>query len=516
MNRHQTGMSSSFRDESSNHLPHFPADPQQFQHILDAMDDGVVVIDADKRVVLANTAGQAYLRELAGVCPGEHLRRLGPHQINGLLQMFRDGAHSFEFKAGRDRRIFELRIHVCDGRIHSSGWVLTLRDITQERKLQEYLQTQERMATVGQLATGIAHDFNNILSVIIMYSQMLSDEPDSPRRHHFIDTIAHQARIGAQLIAQIMDFSRSTTMDRQVVALVPFLQELTEVWQRTLGENVQVQLTYADDTLSVYADPGRLQQALTNLAINARDAMPGGGTLHVDLSGITLRPEDAPPVSGMAPGRWVRLAIVDTGQGIPADLISHIFEPFFTTKAPGQGAGLGLAQVYGIVQQHRGEIAVESIPGEGTEFTLYLPATKETATALPTHQETPLPTAQPGETILVVEDDPVVQAAIAEILERLGYTVLTASNGSEALTLFSQNADTIDLVLCDMMMPEMDGLDLSLALSVHDPRVKVILITGYPLNGEGNALLEQGVFDWLEKPVSIGVIAAKVRRALDS
>jgi signal transduction histidine kinase/CheY-like chemotaxis protein len=509
-------MSSNSQDKSNSNLSPFAADPQQFQHILDAMDDGVIVIDANKHVVLANATGRNYLRELAGISPGERLRRLGVHPIDGLLQMFKDGSHSFAIKAGRERRLFELRIQPLCAVSPSSGWVVTLRDVTQERKLQEHLQTQERMATVGQLATGIAHDFNNILSVIIMYSQMLSDDPDSPQRHHYIDTIAQQARIGAKLISQIVDFSRSAVMDRKVVALVPFLQELTQVWQRTLRENIRVQLAYTDETLSVYADPGRLQQALTNLAINARDAMPQGGILQVDLSGVSLRQGDTPPVAGMAPGRWVRIAIVDTGQGIPADALPHIFEPFFTTKAPGQGAGLGLAQVYGIVMQHRGEIAVESIPGEGTEFTLYLPATKETATALPAHQERSYPTAQPGETILVVEDDPVVQMAIANILEQLGYTVFTASNGAEALNLVSQKADAIDLILCDMMMPEMDGIDLGRALSLQDSRIKMILVTGYPLNGEGRALLEQGVFDWLEKPVTIHSIATKVRRALDS
>jgi CheY-like chemotaxis protein len=252
---------------------------------------------------------------------------------------------------------------------------------------------------------------------------------------------------------------------------------------------------------------------ITNLAVNARDAMPTGGTLSIRLSLLNLQPDETPPCLEMPPGEWTVLSVSDTGTGISSEVRPHLFEPFFTTKEVGEGTGLGLAQVYGIVKQHEGFINVESQVGQGTTFTIYLPAVvvkRETG-----GKEVPekIPYGH-GETVLLVEDEPAVLEVGEMILEELGYRVLTASNGQQALSTYAEQKEEIDLVLTDMVMPKMDGMALYQALKAYTPEVKVIVITGYPLGGEAHQVLTQGILDWVQKPLTVTRLAQVVSQAL--
>jgi len=304
--------------------------------------------------------------------------------------------------------------------------------------------------------------------------------------------------------------------------LTPFLKELINLLERTLPENIELELEYGHDEYTVNADPTRIQQAVMNLVVNARDAMPEGGELCMGLERIRVGPGEPPPLPEMEPGEWVQVTVSDTGAGILPDVLPHIFDPFFTTKAPGQGTGLGLAQVYGIVKQHEGYIDVKSPSimlrtgevGHGTTFTLYLPALQVPGVE-PLELEAGTLVRGHGETILVVEDELAAREAIASALQSLGYQVMVAGNGQEALAIFKQHGDEIALVLSDLVMPEMDGTELIHALKQENPTVKVIATTGYPQKTEGRDLLVQGIVDRLQKPLSMEQLAEAVQRALE-
>jgi CheY-like chemotaxis protein len=302
--------------------------------------------------------------------------------------------------------------------------------------------------------------------------------------------------------------------------LIPLLREHIELLERTLPENIKVKMVYelGEDgaPLTVKADPTRFLQAITNLAVNAREAMAErGGTLRFDLKHIRVGAEETPPLPEIGAGEWVQIVVSDTGSGIPPDVLPHIFEPFFTTRAP-MGSGLGLAQVHGIVAQHDGAIDVESNPGQGTTFTIYLPALpkpelEQTASRL--DQMPPLPRGH-GEAILVVEDDDVVRSVLAESLEMLNYRVLEAADGVEALALLEQRGDEIEMVLSDVVMPEMGGIALLRILRERGLTVPVVMLTGHPMERRLEDLKVQGEIDWLSKPSSLEHLADVVDRTL--
>ena len=392
----------------------------------------------------------------------------------------------------------------------------TARDVTDRRREQEHLQQQERLATVGQMAAGIAHDFNNILAVIMLYTQMLQLTVQSSLQQRHLNTIYQQAQHAANLVEQILDFSRRSTLERVTMDLCPFVKEMVKLWQRTLPESVTIHLATPDEPLAVSADPARLQQALTNVAINARDAMPAGGDLILSLQGLTVEDEDMAPVPEMTPGKWVAITVADSGVGIPDEVLPHIFDPFFTTKPPGQGTGLGLAQVYGIVRQLDGQVRVESQVDRGTRFTLYLPVLDRPSVAEET--SVPAPPRGAGETILLVEDEDALRKAMYEMLSTLGYRVLTAENGHRAHDLFVEHHDAISLLVSDLVMPDMSGLELH-ALLQQEPLnglpLRLLLVTGYPLKDDDKLTIEHGLVDWIQKPFAMETLARRVAMALN-
>ncbi|MCX6048919.1 MAG: response regulator [Chloroflexi bacterium] len=407
-------------------------------------------------------------------------------------------------------------LHVTPMPSSFGGVVVSHINITERKQAEEQLRQQDRLAVVGQLAAGIAHDFNNILSVITLYAQLLLKSPDLAHSvAERLQIINNQAYHAARLIAQIMDFSRQSIMEPHPLELNQFLKSFTALLKRTLPENILIQLQCDRHEIRVHADLMRLEQVFMNLAINARDAMPNGGTLTIQASCQTIEPRQPLPVPGIAPGQWIRIVFADTGVGILRKDLARIFEPFFSTKVSGKSAGLGLAQVHGIIKQHNGFIHVTSQVDHGTKFTIFLPA----LSVAPDKVEAPTADGQSighGETILVVEDEYVTRGVISEILQALNYKVLLAKHGQEALMLFEKHANTIALVLSDMIMPVMDGMNLYYQLIKQAPHVKMIIMTGYTPDTQREDLIKSGLIDWLQKPFTLQQISAAIQKSLAS
>lgn len=494
--------------------------------ILDTAADAIIGVDGREQIVFFNQGAERIFgyasKEIIGR-PLELLmskrfveiyRRRSSAAVAGIA--WRINEHEGASGQRKEGTVFPAEASVSTFmQDNEAFFTLILRDVTEERKLQAHLQTQDRLATVGQMAAGIAHDFNNVMAVITLYSSTLARNPDHPKRDNYLATINSQAQHAANLIGQILDFSRASVMELSRLDLVPFTKEVIKLLKRTLPESIIIKLTLGEEEYPVKADPTRLQQVLMNLAVNARDAMPTGGELQMTLTQLTLRSRQRPPLPGMAAGAWACLTVADTGSGVSDDALPHIFEPFFTTKEPGQGTGLGLAQVYGIIKQHGGEINVTSQVDQGTIFTVYLPlldnSKQDAGEAI---EQLPNPHTGGRETILLVEDNEITRQAIQDTLETLGYRVLAAGSGREALTLFDNHEQAIDLVLSDMVMPEMSGVEFYHALEARHPNVKVMVATGYPLADEGRDILERGVLAWIQKPFSTSDLALKIREVL--
>jgi CheY-like chemotaxis protein len=348
---------------------------------------------------------------------------------------------------------------------------------------------------------------------IILYAEMLSEEPSlPPDLAPDLESILDEAQEAAHLVRQVLDFSRRSPIETRPVDLRAFVQESVDMLRRTLSESISLLLEVGSGECVVNADPTRVQQVLMNLVVNARDAMPEGGELRIGLSRVQVRPGEEPPVAEMDAGEWVCLTVSDTGTGIPPDVLPRIFEPFFTTKPKGEGTGLGLAQVYGIVKQHGGHMGVETEVGRGTTFRIYLPAQRAKEVEEAPQEEAAA--GGEGETILVAEDEEKVRGLSRRILESLGYRVLTAANGREALEIY-RSAERVDLVLTDMVMPEMGGKELIRELRKANPRLKTVAMTGYVLAEDLRELKEEGRLEIVYKPLDTNTLARVVRHALD-
>ncbi len=510
--------------------------------LVEHLPEGVLWLDSERRILLLNPAAEDCLLSLtdatlpldsaaAGV--GDVLTHLGGRPMGELLKRPTEGAWHELTVAGPPQRVFEVVARpvtpVMEGELETDAGqpdqVLLIRDVTAEREAQERNYRQERLAAVGQLAGGIAHDFNNMLTTIILQAEMTLGKPHLlPDQIRAFQTIAEEARKAANLVRQILDFSRRSPIEREPVDLSPFVKETVQILERTIPENVVFRLEMGAEKraapLTVDADPTRIQQVLMNLVVNARDAMPEGGELRIGLSRVTIDPGEEPPLSEMAPGEWVCMSVSDTGVGIPPDVLPHIFEPFFTTKEVGEGTGLGLAQVYGIVTQHGGHIDVETGEGTGrgqsggTTFRVYLPAYKREEEEIVCEDEAlPAPEGR-GETILLVEDQERIRLAGQQVLESLGYRVLTAVDGREGLDVY-RAAERVDLIITDVVMPEMGGREMIRELRKVTPDLKALAITGYILRKDLEELKTEGFLDVIHKPFDVEILAQLIRRALD-
>lgn len=483
--------------------------------LVDHLPEGVLLLDAEQHLTLVNPVAEEFLQTLSGIGIGERITRLGDQPLAEVLRVLAsvESAPFCELRsAGLPQRIFEVRgSPILEGGV-GNEWVLVLLEVTQERQVQRRMQQQERLAAVGQLAAGMAHDFNNLLMVMMGEAQLLLRGPGVAVEHkERLKYIVEQGEEGAQLIRRMLDFSGNSSVSFQLIDLVSFVRRNAQFLRRSLPETMRV----VDETwlaaCMVKADPTLLQQVLTNLALNARDAMPKGGALRLGVERIEVLADEPLLIPRLSPGGWGVLVVADEGIGIDETEVESIFEPFFTTKEPGKGSGLGLAQVYGIVKQHQGEIAVESQLGKGTTFRIYLPlvegAQRETAPAEPEPPAEPLCPTGRGETILLVEDQSAVREVVQRTLEHLNYRVLTASNGREALQLYERSRREIDLVLTDIVMPEMGGKELGETLKSSDPELPIVAMSGYLPEENREERLPRDVAGFLPKPLVLDQLA---------
>jgi PAS domain S-box-containing protein len=382
-------------------------------------------------------------------------------------------------------------------------------------RLREQLQHAQRVEAIGRLAGGIAHDFNNALSVVLTYATLvLQDLPEGEPARADILEIQRAGQRAARLTQQLLAFSRQQVLQPKVLDLNETLSGMRDMLQRLLGEDIELSLLAATGLGRVNVDPGQVEQIIMNLAVNARDAMPRGGKLTIETSNVELDAEYAAAHLGATPGRYVMLAVCDTGSGMDADTRSRIFEPFFTTKELGKGTGLGLSTVLGIVQQSGGSISVYSEVGVGTTFKVYLPRTDRDVDVTPS-QLPPTADGGGGETILLVEDEQQVREVASLILRRGGYKVLLAENGEQGLAVAEEHGKGIDLLITDVVMPRMNGRQLVERLTPRWPDLKVLFMSGYTDDAiVHHGVLEEGV-DFLQKPITPDALLKRVHEVLD-
>jgi two-component system cell cycle sensor histidine kinase/response regulator CckA len=396
------------------------------------------------------------------------------------------------------------------------GLIINARDLTESRALEEQLRQAQKMEAVGRLAGGIAHDFNNLLTTIIGYTELATGrmKPEDPSRTDLseIDKAAHRA---ADLTRQLLAFSRKQVLQLRVIDLNQVVSDTNKMLRRLIGEDVELVTSLEERLSSVRADTGQIEQVLLNLAVNSRDAMPKGGKLTIETSEVDLDESYSAFHFDVPAGRYVLLAVSDTGTGMDAATLSHVFEPFFTTKEAGKGTGLGLSTVYGVVKQSGGHVTVYSEPGVGTTFKIYLPRVEGVPEK---DRASSVNAALVGgtETVLVVEDEDAVRRLTCRSLEAQGYVVLPAASARQALFLCGKHAGEIHLLITDVVMPGVSGRELARSAAVLRPRMKVLFMSGYT----DDAIVQHGVLAagafFLQKPFTPRSLAQKVREVLDA
>jgi PAS domain S-box-containing protein len=493
--------------------------------LLESASQAILSVDRSGRIVLANHRTE----EMFGYERGE----LMGARIEILLPESKRAAHGRQREdyfaqprirpmgigmdlAGRRKDGAEFPVEVSLSYVETEDGTYAIafvNDTSERKRLEEQLMQSQKMEAVGRLAGGVAHDFNNMLTVIEGYNRMILDElsPLDPLRGCAEEIMKAADRAGA-LTNQLLAFSRRQVMQPRVMNVNTVIMRTEKMLRRLIGEDVEVRLHLGTEVGNIKADPSHIDQALVNLVVNARDAMPTGGLITVETANVHLDETYAKTHSGVVPGDFVMIAVSDNGHGMDAETRRRIFEPFFTTKAQGKGTGLGLATVYGIIKQSGGDIWVYSEQGKGTTFKLYFPRVDSAAAEIADSAPELQPTG--SETVLLVEDEKAVRDLTAKMLQRLGYTVLVAGGGAEAIEIARSYIGPISLLLTDVVMPGMSGRQVADALSGARPGMKVMYLSGYTDNTVvHHGVLESGV-NFLPKPFSREVLAKKLREVL--
>ena len=468
--------------------------------------------------LFGHTAEEAVGQPLEMLFPPDRLDEF-PHALTAV----RRGESLANYETVRLRKDGKkISVSLTDSPIRGEDGAITglssiARDTTERKRLEEQLLQSQKMDAVGRLAGGIAHDFNNILTAILGYSDLLIGQIDDKHwMFKHLSEIRKAADFAASLTHQLLAFSRRQPLYLRVFCINESVRNLQKMLQRVIGEHIQVKTELAAEVGRVKADPSQLEQVLLNLCVNARDAMPQGGTITITSADVTYLLDDTLLPHEMPAGEYVKLSVGDTGVGIPPEVSKHIFEPFFTTKEKGQGTGLGLATCYGIIKQSGGYISVESTVGVGTTFSIYLPRVDESGVqAIPRKEVGSLPGGR--ETILYVEDEVTVRSLTAHVLRRLGYTVIEAGDGEEARSVVeSQNGRQIDLLFSDVVLPDLGGKELSLWITRRNPATKILFTSGYV---DEHILKRHGLdlsTAFLQKPFTPAELAVKVREVIDA
>jgi PAS domain S-box-containing protein len=495
--------------------------------IVESSDDAIIGEDLEGVIQSWNTGAEKIFGHSTGEMVGSPMALLipadRPDEESQILEKIKHGesVRNFEtVRQAKDGRRIDVSVTVSPIK-DSTGQIIGMskvaRDITERRKLEAQFRQSQKMDAIGQLAGGVAHDFNNILGVIQIQSALLKTGDNlSPKQLDFAEQIGAATQRAAALTRQLLLFSRKEILQLRDLDLNQSINDMTKMLRRTIGEDIQMQFKFAMQPLYIHADAGMMDQVLMNLTVNSRDAMPKGGRLIIETSAVEFDESILGQSAHARPGSFVCLSVSDTGCGIPAENLPRIFEPFFTTKEIGKGTGLGLATVFGIVQQHNGWVNVYSEAGHGTTFRIYLPRLAGTVVQK-TEQPMLAPLRGGSETILLAEDDAFLRASVRVILLQLGYHVIEAINGVEALEIWKQHREEIHLLLTDLVMPGgITGRDLAGRLLRENPKLKVIYASGYSAEAAGNDFpLEEGV-NFLTKPFQTAKLAQALRQQLDS
>jgi PAS domain S-box-containing protein len=493
--------------------------------VIEGTTDLVFVKDLEGRYLMVNSADAALIGrpadEIIGhtdqdLFPGKAAEAIRRAELEVIAEeKTRTYEESLSVK-GKTRRFLSSKGIYRDPRGKVAGIFGISRDVTEAKQLEMQLRQAQKMEAVGRLAGGIAHDFNNVLSAILSYADLLAEDlsPKDPRRvdAQEISRAAHRA---AGLTRQLLAFSRSQMLALKVLDLNEIVAGTDKMLRRIIGEDITLETRLAPELGHVRADPGQVEQVIMNLAVNARDAMPGGGRLTIETGNAVFDEQYRAVHEMVTPGDYVMLAVSDTGCGMDREEQSRIFEPFYTTKEPGKGTGLGLSTVYGIVKQSGGFIWVYSEPNQGATFKVYLPRVYEALDVVPPSPPASAP-ARGVETILLVEDEAPLRKVVHQILTRQGYLVLASSGGEEALRLARSHPGAIDLIATDVIMPGLGGRELVERLLALHPEASVLFMSGYT----DDAVVHHGILErgtaFLQKPFSAAVLARKVREVLDS
>jgi two-component system cell cycle sensor histidine kinase/response regulator CckA len=492
---------------------------ESLRALLNASMDVAFLMRVDGTLLACNDAFARKLSAQPAELVGKPLTEVANEEIRGgrgahAEAVVRSGKAA-RFEDTRDGHIYD---HSVVPMVEPSGAVSHLawfvRDITEPRRLEEQLRQAQKLESIGRLSGGIAHDFNNILQVISGYGEVLRTElpAGSPLRES-VATIAHAAQKAAALVAQLMVFSRKQALQPRVLDTTRLVRSMEKMLERVIGEDIELATTVDPRTGNFRADAGQLEQVLLNLAVNARDAMPGGGRLEIETANQAFDAEYVRAHPEMKAGTYVRIIVRDTGIGMDEETVSHIYEPFFTTKRPDKGTGLGLSMVYGIIKQSEGHIICSSAPGKGTAFTMYFPVVQEKAAE--SGEASPGAATRGRETILLVEDDEGVRRLARQVLERGGYTVIEAPGGPEALSELSLKRGGVRLLLTDIVMPRMNGRELARRLTAEFPDLRVVFASGYAEDRAQNEDTREPRFDFIQKPFSSQELLQKVREVLD-
>jgi hypothetical protein len=496
---------------------------ERLRAIFEGAAEGILVADVESRKFLY--ANPAICRMLG--YEEEELLRLTVNDIHPEEDLPRVTAE-FEAQARREKEIATdlpclrkdgtiVHVDICtaplviDNRPCNVGF---FTDITARKRAEEQLRQAQRMEAIGRLAGGVAHDFNNLLTVIAGYCELLLDDlgQESPLRAS-VEEISKAAQRAGELTSRLLTISREQVVQPDVLDLNALIANVEQMLRRFIGEDVQLETALAPHLGKVRVDPGQVEQVLLNLAANARDAMPQGGKLTIETANVELGEPYALSHNGVTPGHYVLLAVSDIGTGIEADVLPHVFEPFFTTKAQGKGTGLGLSIVYSIVHQSGGHIWVYSEPGKGTTFKIYLPVAEQ---AEPVSQPAPVsvPTQQGSGIILLVEDQEAVREMLTKALTVRGYTVFDAAGGEEAIRLVAGHHGPIDLLITDVVMPQVSGRELAERLTAEHPGMRVLFMSGFADRAiVHHGMLSPGI-NYLQKPFPLSELARKVQEIL--
>jgi two-component system cell cycle sensor histidine kinase/response regulator CckA len=501
---------------------------EKYRTALEANPDPVVVYDIEGKVVYFNPAFTRVFGWSLGERLGKKMDLFVPEQNWTETKMMVNRVLAGESFSGIESRRYTKEGKIIPVSISGAvlrdmdgnpvGSVINLRDISKQKNLESQLQHAQKMEAVGTLAGGIAHDFNNLLQAIQGYTELLlmRKKEGEPGFRELREVIRASKR-GAELTQQLLTFSRKVESKREPLDLNQEVGDLRQLFERTLPKMIEVEFNLAHDLRTINADSAQLKQVLMNLAVNAKDAMPDGGKIVIETQNITLDQEFSKRYAEVKPGDYVLLSMADTGHGMEKETLEHIFDPFYTTKEVGKGTGLGLAIVYGIVKNHEGYVMCFSRPGSGTSFRIYLPVSEvardheEVGESL----ESKSPAMGGDETILLVDDEEFIRELGVEVLGQAGYTVLTASNGEQALEVYRKEQAHIDLIILDLIMPGMGGSKCLAELRKIGPQARILIASGYSPDASTKGALETGAAGFINKPYDNKQLLDLVRKVLD-